>query len=198
MVGGGFYEPILIAIPPEDRREQITRLADYIEKHFERSSARRVAHRARLGAANSFVARAGRRRIHARRRQSFPRRRLRPRTALRLLPRRRSRPHRQGPARSEVSSLPDSLSRRQRNRRLSARRRRQASGRLRGHGRRPRKIRRLARHPRALLHQRLARAFLRHARAVRRLALDRQARRTPSRRARRSAAPSFRPRPTPK
>ena len=34
MVGGGFYEPILIAIPPQDRHEQITRLADYIEKHF--------------------------------------------------------------------------------------------------------------------------------------------------------------------
>jgi hypothetical protein len=34
IVGGGFYEPILVAIPPEDRREQITRLAEYIEKHF--------------------------------------------------------------------------------------------------------------------------------------------------------------------
>ena len=34
IAGGGFYEPILIAIPPEDRHEQITRLADYIEKHF--------------------------------------------------------------------------------------------------------------------------------------------------------------------
>jgi len=34
IVGGGFYEPILIAIPPEDRREQIARLADFIEKHF--------------------------------------------------------------------------------------------------------------------------------------------------------------------
>jgi hypothetical protein len=34
IVGGGFYEPILIAIPAEDRREQITRLRDYIEKHF--------------------------------------------------------------------------------------------------------------------------------------------------------------------
>ena len=34
IVGGGFYEPILVAIPPEDRREQITRLADYVEKHF--------------------------------------------------------------------------------------------------------------------------------------------------------------------
>ena len=34
MIGGGFYEPILIAIPPEDRLEQIRRLAGYIEKHF--------------------------------------------------------------------------------------------------------------------------------------------------------------------
>jgi 4-alpha-glucanotransferase len=34
MVGGGFYEPVLIAIPPQDRLEQIARLADYIEKHF--------------------------------------------------------------------------------------------------------------------------------------------------------------------
>lgn len=36
VIGGGFYEPILIAIPAEDRQEQIRRLADYIEKHFER------------------------------------------------------------------------------------------------------------------------------------------------------------------
>lgn len=34
MVGGGYYEPILIAIPPQDRHEQIVRLADYIENHF--------------------------------------------------------------------------------------------------------------------------------------------------------------------
>lgn len=34
IVGGGFYEPILIAIPPEDRVEQIHRLADYVAKHF--------------------------------------------------------------------------------------------------------------------------------------------------------------------
>jgi 4-alpha-glucanotransferase len=34
MIGGGFYEPILVAIPPQDRHEQITRLADYIEQHF--------------------------------------------------------------------------------------------------------------------------------------------------------------------
>lgn len=34
IVGGGYYEPILIAIPPADRREQIVRLANYIEKHL--------------------------------------------------------------------------------------------------------------------------------------------------------------------
>jgi 4-alpha-glucanotransferase len=34
IVGGGFYEPILAVIPPEDRMEQITRLADYIERNF--------------------------------------------------------------------------------------------------------------------------------------------------------------------
>ena len=39
IVGGGFYEPVLIAIPPEDRLEQITRLADYIQKHFEKRPA---------------------------------------------------------------------------------------------------------------------------------------------------------------
>jgi len=36
MVGGGFYEPILAVIPIEDRREQIRRMADYLEKHFGR------------------------------------------------------------------------------------------------------------------------------------------------------------------
>jgi len=34
LIGGGFYEPILISIPQPDRIEQITRLADYLEKHF--------------------------------------------------------------------------------------------------------------------------------------------------------------------
>ncbi|HEY6943898.1 MAG TPA: alpha-amylase/4-alpha-glucanotransferase domain-containing protein [Candidatus Acidoferrum sp.] len=34
LVGGGFYEPILVSIPPEDQCEQITRLACYLEKHF--------------------------------------------------------------------------------------------------------------------------------------------------------------------
>ncbi len=36
MVGGGFYEPVLISIPPEDRQEQIVRFSDYLEKHFRR------------------------------------------------------------------------------------------------------------------------------------------------------------------
>src|ERR1700687_3477123 len=36
LVGGGFYEPILVSIPPEDQREQITRLAAYLEEHFSR------------------------------------------------------------------------------------------------------------------------------------------------------------------
>jgi 4-alpha-glucanotransferase len=36
MVGGGMYEPILAVIPPEDQREQITRLAGYLEDHFDK------------------------------------------------------------------------------------------------------------------------------------------------------------------
>jgi len=36
MVGSGFYEPILISIPPEDRVEQLKRMADYLEKRFGR------------------------------------------------------------------------------------------------------------------------------------------------------------------
>jgi alpha-amylase len=34
VVGGGFYEPILITIPPEDQVEQIRRLSDFIMEHF--------------------------------------------------------------------------------------------------------------------------------------------------------------------
>src|SRR2546425_5344024 len=34
LIGGGFYEPILVSIPPEDQFEQITRLACYLEAHF--------------------------------------------------------------------------------------------------------------------------------------------------------------------
>jgi hypothetical protein len=36
MIGSGFYEPILISIPPEDRLEQIRRMSDYLEKQFGR------------------------------------------------------------------------------------------------------------------------------------------------------------------
>src|SRR6266446_1475273 len=36
LVGGGFYEPILVSIPLEDQHEQISRLAAYLEKHFGR------------------------------------------------------------------------------------------------------------------------------------------------------------------
>jgi hypothetical protein len=60
MVGGGFYEPILVAIPPEDRREQITRLADYIEKHFgKRPHGAWVAERVWEPQIPSFLASAG-------------------------------------------------------------------------------------------------------------------------------------------
>ncbi|HEV2490271.1 MAG TPA: alpha-amylase/4-alpha-glucanotransferase domain-containing protein [Candidatus Acidoferrales bacterium] len=34
LVGGGFYEPILVAIPEEDAREQVERLGNYLAKHF--------------------------------------------------------------------------------------------------------------------------------------------------------------------
>ncbi len=36
VVGGGFYEPILITIPLEDQVEQIRRLSHFIEEHFEK------------------------------------------------------------------------------------------------------------------------------------------------------------------
>src|SRR6202158_3457479 len=34
LAGGGFYEPILVSISPDDQREQLTSLANYVEKHF--------------------------------------------------------------------------------------------------------------------------------------------------------------------
>jgi 4-alpha-glucanotransferase len=34
VVGGGFYEPVLISIPPQDQHEQLTRLSTYIERQF--------------------------------------------------------------------------------------------------------------------------------------------------------------------
>src|SRR5579859_2531726 len=32
LIGGGFYEPILVSIPPQDQLEQISRLAAYLEE----------------------------------------------------------------------------------------------------------------------------------------------------------------------
>ncbi len=34
LMGGGFYEPVLAAIPDADKATQISRLSDYLEKHF--------------------------------------------------------------------------------------------------------------------------------------------------------------------
>ena len=34
LMGGGFYEPVLAAIPDADKAAQISRLSDYLEKHF--------------------------------------------------------------------------------------------------------------------------------------------------------------------
>jgi len=34
LIGGGFYEPILVSIPSADQIEQVTRLTSYIERHF--------------------------------------------------------------------------------------------------------------------------------------------------------------------
>ena len=39
VIGGGFYEPILISIPPQDQHEQLVRLSAYIERHFARKPA---------------------------------------------------------------------------------------------------------------------------------------------------------------
>jgi 4-alpha-glucanotransferase len=46
LIGGGFYEPILVSIPPQDQREQIARLAEYLEQHFgQRPSGAWIAER---------------------------------------------------------------------------------------------------------------------------------------------------------
>src|SRR5262249_60584690 len=34
IIGGGFYEPILISIPSQDQHEQLARMAAYIKEHF--------------------------------------------------------------------------------------------------------------------------------------------------------------------
>ncbi len=37
LVGGGFYEPILVSIPPEDQRQQIQLMRDYLSEKFGRT-----------------------------------------------------------------------------------------------------------------------------------------------------------------
>jgi alpha-amylase/alpha-mannosidase (GH57 family) len=60
MIGGGFYEPILTSIPPADQREQITRLADYVEQHFgKRPSGAWLAERVWEPQLTSVLAEAG-------------------------------------------------------------------------------------------------------------------------------------------
>ncbi len=39
ILGGGFYEPILISIPPQDQQEQIRRMSEYIRERFKRAPA---------------------------------------------------------------------------------------------------------------------------------------------------------------
>jgi hypothetical protein len=39
ILGGGFYEPILVAIPAEDQQEQIRRMSEYIKRRFARAPA---------------------------------------------------------------------------------------------------------------------------------------------------------------
>jgi alpha-amylase len=39
ILGGGFYEPILVAIPPQDQQEQILRMREYIRKKFKSAPA---------------------------------------------------------------------------------------------------------------------------------------------------------------
>src|SRR5205085_9767111 len=34
LVGGGFYEPILISLPPEDQIEQLSRMREYLARRF--------------------------------------------------------------------------------------------------------------------------------------------------------------------
>src|SRR5262249_35578955 len=36
LLGGGYYEPILISIPDRDKVAQLNKLSDYLEKHFGR------------------------------------------------------------------------------------------------------------------------------------------------------------------
>jgi alpha-amylase/alpha-mannosidase (GH57 family) len=66
MVGGGFYEPVLIAIPPQDRHRANQAPCRLYREAFQRAAfAARGLRKARLGAADTVVAGAGGRGIHA-------------------------------------------------------------------------------------------------------------------------------------
>ena len=65
IVGGGYYEPILIAIPPRRSARADHAASGLCGEAFRRAAARGVARRARLGAATSFLACACRRGIYA-------------------------------------------------------------------------------------------------------------------------------------
>lgn len=60
LVGGGFYEPILISIPSDNQQEQIRRMSDYLEEHFGvRPSGAWLAERVWEPQLPSVLARAG-------------------------------------------------------------------------------------------------------------------------------------------
>ena len=50
ILGGGLYEPILVALPERDRLGQLMRMREYVERLFGCAAARRLAGGARLGA----------------------------------------------------------------------------------------------------------------------------------------------------
>ena len=92
LLGGGFYEPILCRHPgARPAQGQLPMMTDFLESLFGRPPARRVADRARLGAAR-FPSPwpGGGRRVHGPRRRAFPGRGCRRRSTSRTSPRTRA------------------------------------------------------------------------------------------------------------
>ena len=156
MIGGGFYEPILIAIPARDRLEQLKRLADYLERHFSAPPARHLADGTGLGAATSLSLTARRRRVHPGRRQPFPFRGIASSSSSMATtpPKIWAIPSSYCPVRRPCATSSPFVTRRRPG--ISCGRPRVRTRRICSDGRRPREIRRLARHARPLLHQRVA------------------------------------------
>ncbi len=65
LIGGGFYEPILISIPEADRHEQIVRSGGLHREAFWKASDGCVAGGASLGTATAFVAGVCQRELYA-------------------------------------------------------------------------------------------------------------------------------------